>query len=227
MSSAKIIYFADVYCPWCYSFAPSVLRLAREYADIPVHVVGGSLIAQPTSLLWLRMREPGLGQFWSGVQEQSGRSFAGILADLAGQKDVRMDSIGADALFIALSNLAPGHELEQFTELEDMFFEKGLDLFAEETVAALAGQWQVSEEKLSTMAADAGLRDEAEREIEAVTQMLGGSVAFPTVFLMRGDSGETASQGYVPYETVAARMADAVNDLHLEPLAPHERMSRR
>lgn len=226
MSSARMIYFADVYCPWCYAFAPSIRKLASQYPDIPVSVVGGSLISEPTSLPWLRMRETGLDQFWSSAQEETGRPFNGALEALAAQKDVRMDSIGADALFIALSQLAPGNELAQFTEFESMFFEHGIDLFTAETLEKLAAQWRVNANELATLASDPAMRDKAIQEMQAVARMLGGRAAFPTVFVIRGNQEETVSQGYVHYETVAARMEDVLKDLRLEPLAPHDKMSR-
>lgn len=225
MSSAKLIYFADVYCPWCYAFAPSIMRLHSEYRDIPVHVVGGSLIAQSASLREMQMREPGLGQFWRNVHDETGRPFTGILEDLANQTAVRMDSFGADALYMALAELAPGRELEQFTGMEDMFFAKGLDIFTEESMSELAAKYNISASELASLAADPAMRQRAMQEIHAVEEMLGESAAFPTVFLMRGRKGEFVSQGYVHYETVASRMADAMQDLDLEPLTPHEKMS--
>lgn len=226
MAYAKLIYFADIYCPWCYAFAPAIRRLHSEFPDIPVHVVGGGLIGQPTGLLKMRMEEPGLEQFWRGVHEETGRSFTGILGNVAADKDTRMDSIGADALFLALSRLAPDKELEQFTQLEEMVFANGLDLFDQGTIASLAGQYQVSAEELSSLASDPAMRDNAVQEIKETARLLGGSAAFPTVFLMRGETGEFVSQGYVHYETVASRMGDAMRDLHLEPLVPHDKMSR-
>lgn len=226
MAYAKLIYFADIYCPWCYAFAPAIRRLHSEFPDIPVHVVGGGLIGQPTGLLKMRMEEPGLEQFWRGVHEETGRSFTGILENVAADKDTRMDSIGADALFLALSRLAPDKELEQFTQLEEMVFANGLDLFDQGTIASLAGQYQVSAEELSSLASDPAMRDNAVQKIKETARLLGRSAAFPTVFLMRGETGEFVSQGYVHYETVASRMGDAMRDLHLEPLVPHDKMSR-
>lgn len=225
MNAAKLLYFADIFCPWCYAFAPSVLRLSREYPDISVHVVGGHLIGQPTNLINVSMRDPGLGQFWRSVQEESGRSFTGILEALATHKDICVDSIGADALFMTLARLAPGHDLEQFTGLESLFFADGADLFAEDTLAELATKWGVSLRELRALAAEPAMRGKAGEEIDKVREVLG-QAAFPTVYLIRGKQGEFVSQGYVPYETVAARMGDVLRDLHVAPLVPHERMSR-
>lgn len=50
MDGTYFIYIADVFCPWCYAFAPVMKKLAGENPDIPVRVLGGNLISRPMTL---------------------------------------------------------------------------------------------------------------------------------------------------------------------------------
>lgn len=99
--------FCGCFLPWCYAFAPTALRIEEEFPDIPEHVVGDNLVSPATSLLWLRIREPGLTQFWRSVEEETGRSFEGALSNLANQKDARMDSVGAKRHFFRAAATCP------------------------------------------------------------------------------------------------------------------------
>ena len=44
------LYISDVFCPWCYGFAPVMHRLAAEHPEWPVRVLCGSLVEEPTTL---------------------------------------------------------------------------------------------------------------------------------------------------------------------------------
>ena len=50
MNTPYFVYIADVYCPWCYAFAPVMQMLAAGHPDIPVRVLGGNLISEPITL---------------------------------------------------------------------------------------------------------------------------------------------------------------------------------
>ncbi|MBQ8172584.1 MAG: hypothetical protein IJ034_01410, partial [Mailhella sp.] len=43
----SFIYITDVFCPWCFGFAPVMKKLAEEYR-FPVRVLGGELVDEPT-----------------------------------------------------------------------------------------------------------------------------------------------------------------------------------
>ena len=47
---SHFLYLSDVFCPWCYGFAPVMQRLAAEHPELPVRVLGGDLTVSYTHL---------------------------------------------------------------------------------------------------------------------------------------------------------------------------------
>lgn len=213
MNSTHFIYIADVYCPWCYAFAPIIKRIIDEHPDIPVHVYGGSLMSQPADIRELGADDPGLAQFWQEVEQTSGRDLSGALAALNSGKCVRIYSPGADMILTALKNLAPGHELEQLLLLEDMFYAQGQDIFSRSATEQIALRWNLDPALLLKTIESPENKAATEQALDDSVKLMNGINSYPTFFLQRGDKRDAVSRGYVHYETVAQRLKDAMQDL--------------
>ena len=213
MEQTSFIYIADVFCPWCYAFAPVMKKLAGENPDIPVRVLGGNLISRPMTLAEDAAQSPGLVQFWHEVEHASGRSLAGAIKAVEIGRDVRLYSPGADELLAVLKKMAPGHELEQLFALEEMFYGQGRDIFTDEALAEIATQWGLEPGQFATALDQPAALAATERNLEMAAELMGEITAYPSVLLVRGDRYDAVSRGFVHYETVAARLADAMRDL--------------
>lgn len=216
MSTTHFVYIADVYCPWCYAFAPIMQRLAAEHPDIPVHVLGGNLISDTITLAEDVANSPGLTDFWREVEHASGRSLAGAIAAVEQGRDIRLSSPGADLVLTALKSLAPGHGLDQLVALEDVFYGQGQDLFTEKVLAALARRWGIEPDALMAEMRSPETERAAKAAHEEAAALMGDIGAYPSVFLVRGDKRDAVSRGYVHYETVASRLEDAMRDLGVD-----------
>lgn len=216
MNGTHFVYIADVYCPWCYAFAPLMQRLAAEHPDIPVRVLGGDLISDTLTLAEDAANSPGLTDFWREVEHTSGRSLAGAIAAVEQGRDIRLSSPGADLVLTALESLAPGHGLDQIIALEDVFYGQGRDLFTEETLAGLARRWGVAPKALLETIQSPATERAAQAAHEEAAALMGDIGAYPSVFLVRGDKRDAVSRGYVHYETVASRLEDAMRDLGVD-----------
>ena len=219
MSNARFIYVADVFCPWCYGFGPIMKRVAEEHPEIPVKVIGGNLISRPITLAEDVASNPGLIEFWREVEQTVGLSLEGAInAALAG-KPVRMYSPGADEILAELRSFAPGQELAQLLYLENMFYGLGEDMFEQAAVDGIANHWGIPaarfERALDSEAALAATR----RNLAQAAELMGEIGSYPSVLLQKGDRIFAVSRGYVHYETVEARLATAMRDLDLEPVA--------
>lgn len=62
---SHFLYLSDVFCPWCYGFAPVMQRLAAEHPDLPVRVLGGDLVGQATTLTEMKAGPRTCGTFSS------------------------------------------------------------------------------------------------------------------------------------------------------------------
>lgn len=226
MADTHFIYIADVYCPWCYGFAPIMKRIADEHPDWPVQVIGGNLISRPLLLAEDYAANPDLIDFWHEVEKTTGRSLAGAIEAVLRGREVRMYSPGADELLVALRSFAPGHQLEQLIELEDLFYGQGRDLFVESSLDEMAKRWNIPAGSF----ANALNQPEAERataqNLAQAAELMGEIGAYPSVLLARDGKLDVVSRGYVHYETVAARLESAIADLAI-PATEHKGCSRQ
>ena len=46
---SHFLYISDVFCPWCYGFAPVMQRISSEHPGYPVRVLSGDLVENPTT----------------------------------------------------------------------------------------------------------------------------------------------------------------------------------
>lgn len=218
MSDAHFIYIADIYCPWCYGFAPIMQRLAEEHPQFPVRVIGGNLMSQKTDLTTYADNDPELAEFWHEVEGHTGRSLAGALSLLKDHINVTMYSPGADLILMALEKLAPGHALDQLVFLENMFYGKGMDLFTVNSLRYIADRWGVDARELALTTDSQDNQENTMHLIEEGQELMGEITAYPSVLLVRGQKVDAVSRGFVRYETVAQRLEDTMLDLGLEEL---------
>lgn len=213
MANAHFVYVADVFCPWCFAFAPIMQRLARENQELPVRVIGGNLISRPMTLAQDAASQPGLVDFWHEVENVSGRSLEGAINAVLTQADVRLYSPAADEILTVLKNMAPGHELEQLVELEDMFYGQGRDIFTDESLAQIAKKWGIQAAAFEKALDEPAALRATEKNLREASELMGEITSYPSVLLVSGNKIDAVSRGYVHYETVLARLKDAERDL--------------
>lgn len=213
MNDTYFIYIADVFCPWCYAFGPVMKKLADENPDIPVRVLGGNLISRPITLAEDAAQSPGLVDFWHEVEKTSGRSLAGAITAVETGRDVRLYSPAADEILAVLKKMAPGHELEQLFELEEMFYGQGRDIFTDEALSEIARKWNIDARHFEAALDQPAALAATEKNLQTAAELMGEITSYPSVLLVRGNKYDAVSRGFVHYETVAARLAGAMRDL--------------
>lgn len=213
MEKARLIYVADVFCPWCFAFAPIMKRLAAEHPQFPVEVVGGNLISRPMTLAEDAAGNPGLVEFWHEVEHASGRSLEGAIRAVETGRDVRLYSPGADEILVELRTLAPGHELEQLFMLEDMFYGQGRDIFTEESLAEISSHWNIGTAKFESALDQPAALAATQKNLAEASALMGEITSYPSVILARGNRIAPVTRGFVHYETVISRLKDAMREL--------------
>lgn len=215
----RFIYVADVYCPWCFGFAPIMQRLAGEHPEFSVRVIGGNLISRPLTLEEDVRRQPGIVEFWRDVERVTGRSLAGAIRAVENNEPMRLYSPGADELLAVLRAFAPGHELEQLFMLEEMAYTGGKDLFTPESIGGMAEEWNIPVKEFERALDEPAALRATEKNLARASELMGEITSYPSLLLERGDRMDVVSRGFVHYETAAARLDWAMRDLDL---APHE-----
>ncbi len=100
---------------------------------------------------------------------------------------MRLYSPGADAILIALKELAPGNELEQVLMLEDMFYGQGMDLFGDEALEQMARRWNVSAQAIADKTNAPEMQRKVEENLATAAALMGEIGAYPSIFLVRGN----------------------------------------
>ncbi len=112
---SHFLYISDVFCPWCYGFAPVMQRISSEHPGYPVRVLSGDLVENPTTTGEMMRNHPTMREFFVRLAKTTGQAVGqDFLRRLEpGQGDLRMFSPDMAVPLAALKKLAPGHELEQ------------------------------------------------------------------------------------------------------------------
>ena len=137
---SHFLYISDVFCPWCYGFAPVMQRISSEHPGYPVRVLSGDLVENPTTTGEMMRNHPTMREFFVRLAKTTGQAVGqDFLRRLEqGQGDLRMFSPDMAVPLAALKKLAPGHELEQMEAFQSAFYGEGRDVLAPEVQMRIA-----------------------------------------------------------------------------------------
>ena len=201
----SFIYITDVFCPWCFGFAPVMKSLAEEYR-FPVRVLCGELVDEPTPTS--KMGTPKLLAFFERLSSTTGREIgAGFFAMLKPENSVTMDSRRSAELMAALKKLTPGHALEQMERFQDVFYLEGRDVLDLAVQADVAAAWGVTPDSLAEALASEAVQEKADKELTEAEDILGDFVVYPSLFVKMDDGTlHAVARGYAPYKDVKAKL---------------------
>ena len=205
----SFIYITDIFCPWCFGFAPVMQRLAEEY-HFPVRVLCGELVDEPTQTS--KMGTATLLAFFERLSKTTGREIgAGFFDLLKPEHSVLMESRRSACLVAAFKKLAPGHALAQMEALQELFYGEGRDVLDPAVQAHAAARWGVSAEALADALTSEVVVGKAEKELAEAEEMLGDFVVYPTLFVKTDDGAlHAVARGYAPYDDVKAKIEAAL-----------------
>ena len=205
----SFIYITDVFCPWCFGFAPVMEKLVNRH-HFPVRVLCGNLVDEPEQTS--SMGTPRLRAFFQRLSDTTGRRLGGsFFALLTEEGSVVMDSSRSAQLMAALKKLAPGHALEQMEAFQNAFYEDGRDVLDVSVQADVAARWGISTDDLRQALSSEAVHDKAKKEMDEAEDILGDFVVYPTLFV-KTDDGElhAVARGFAPFEDVEAKMEAAL-----------------
>lgn len=205
----SFIYITDVFCPWCFGFAPVMRKLAVRYS-FPVRVLCGNLVDAPAQTS--SMGTPRLRAFFQRLSDTTGRSLgAGFFRLLEEEGSVVMDSSRSALLMAALKKVAPGHSLEQMETFQDAFYGEGRDVLSFDVQADVAAGWGVDALELKEALSSEAVERKARREMDEAEEILGDFVVYPTLFVKTDDGAlHAVARGYAPFEEVQSKMEAAL-----------------
>lgn len=71
---SHFLYISDVFCPWCYGFAPVMQRISSEHPGYPVRVLSGDLVENPTTTGEMMRNHPTMREFFVRLAKTTGQA---------------------------------------------------------------------------------------------------------------------------------------------------------
>ena len=225
-AAMNFLYLTDVFCPWCYGFAPVMRRLAAEHPELPVRVLGGNLMAEPQTLTGMLEEYPTIREFFIRLQETTGQTteqFRLALEQAAAGTgpDLLMHSPAMNLPLAALRQLSPGHQLEQMEAFQMAFYAQGRDVMAAGEQEAIAAAWLpagAAPGALAAVMADPAVREAARHDAAEAEEIMGEFLLYPTLYLEHDGRRTLLARGYSDYDSVRAKLDDALRGIRESPV---------
>ena len=206
---AELVYIADPMCSWCYGFGPQFRRFHAAH-PLPVRLVMGGLFVGPEALPLDDGLRHYLGQTWQRVEAMSGQPFS--TAPLAWQGWTYDTELSCRAV-VAMRTMAPGHELDFFTRVQQAFYHDGLDVADEAVYPGLVKGFPVHPDAFMDVLGSVANRASTQADFaQAASTGFGG---FPAVLVGQGrrlpDGGRIDQVPVAVGYRTAAEMARALH----------------
>lgn len=194
MEKAKLLYFYDPLCGWCFGFSPVIKKLEQEFKEqIEFEAISGGMVlgdrVKPLSEMkeYLKEAMPRLEQM-TGVK--FGKPYLEILDEGSLMLNSELPCI-AMTVFKSMSNKS---SIEFASALQSALYGKGINLNEitnyQELVESFDLPWEVFRSKLE----DPAYKEKTYQEFQIGQQMgIGG---FPSVVLSVGKQGYLIARGY-------------------------------
>ena len=214
--ATSLLYITDVFCPWCYGFAPVMSSLAAEFG-LPVRVLCGCLMENPVTMADMGRKMTKAREFFARLSQTTGQTISErYFENLYGEagKGIVMDSGRAGVLYYALKSLAPGHDLAIMEALEYAFYGEGRDVFSEGLMRDMCARFGVDEDALRRALAEPDTARRAEEEAEEGLDIMGDIILYPTLYVLKdGQSPTLAVRGFTQPDEAQAKLGKALKGL--------------
>lgn len=197
--TAKILYFADPMCSWCYGFASQISEVKSNFPDIDFQLVMGGLRPFGRETI-VDMRES-LKHHWDEVHARSGQEFS---HDILEQTDFVYDTEPPSRAVVAMRSLKPEMEFTFFKAVQAAFYRDNADTNQLETYRKLAREYDVEEQDFADAFNSPTIKKQTLQDFHFARQL--GVTAFPTTVLQQGEKYFLLANGYTEAQQILAAM---------------------
>lgn len=195
-SKAKLIYFGDPMCSWCYGFSPEMSEALDSLSEsVDFQLVMGGLRPYNTETM------ADLGDFlkghWEDVNKRSGQPFR---YDILKDKTFVYDTEPACRAVVLMRALKPESEFEFFKRVQTEFYQENKNTNLTETYAALAEEFGLDKTDFAKKFESDEWKEKVKKDF-TYSQTIGVR-SFPTIVLQNGDDLYLVAQGYVKAATI-------------------------
>ena len=199
---ARLAYFADPLCSWCYGFGPELEQVLENHPELELELVMGGLRAFNTERMSAAFKEM-LREHWTHVASASGMPFSeAILA----RDDFIYDTEPACRAVVTARSLDAPRAFAFFKAVQLAFYRDGRDVTDASVLSGIAVEGGYDGAEFAR-ALDSREMRAAARDDFARTQALG-IAGFPTLAIGYGPQLYLVTSGFVTDEVLEHRLAE-------------------
>ena len=199
---ARLVYFADPLCSWCYGFGPELAKVLENHPEHELELVMGGLRAFNTERMSPAFRNM-LREHWQHVASSTGLAFSTAILE---RDDFIYDTEPPCRAVVTARALDARRAFDLFEAVQLAFYRDGRDVTDPGVLAGIATECGYEGAEFAR-ALDSPAAREAVRGDFARTQSHGIS-GFPTLAIAYGAQLYLVTSGFVTAEVLEHRLAE-------------------
>ncbi|GAA5036218.1 DsbA family protein [Marivirga lumbricoides] len=202
MEKAKLFYFYDPLCGWCFGFSPVIKALEEKFKkEIEFEAISGGMIlgdrVKPLSSMHSYLRDA-----MPRLEEMTGVKFGKSYMEIFEEGSIALNSETPCIAMTVFKSMSSASSIQFASALQNELYVHGKDLNKLENYQSLASafnlEWEVFSEKMNSDL----YKTKTYQEFTTAQEM--GINGFPSVVLQVGDKGYLIARGYRSQEEMEA-----------------------
>lgn len=202
MEKAKLLYFYDPLCGWCFGFSPVISKLEKEFqSQIDFEAISGGMVLGDRVKPLSEMKDY-LKEAMPRLEEMTGVKFGKPYLDILEEGSLMLNSELPCIAMTVFKSMTNKSSIEFASALQSTLYEKGINLNEIENYKELVESFDLSWEVFKSKLVDPTYKEKTYQEFQIGQQMgIGG---FPSVVLSIGKQGYLIARGYRPESEMKA-----------------------
>jgi putative protein-disulfide isomerase len=204
----KIIYVYDALCGWCFGFSPVINAFKKNHAEmLDFEIISGGLRHEDIGTI--NEKAPYIKTAYKDVEEYCGVKFGDAFVNHTLAKgDAILNSIPPARALCVFKKRIPEKAFEYASALHNAIYVDGAWSTDIEAFAVKAAQLGYPKDDFLKAINDPQSTKDAFLEFDKAKKL--GATSFPTVLLQKGEKFILIGQGYMPADTLEARVNRAL-----------------
>ncbi len=208
---AKLVYYYDALCGWCFGFSPVIAEVKKAYKeDLTIEVISGGLFLGNRAGYVNDVAPHIKSGAYKSVEAMTGAKFGeAFLQDVFGEGKMTLDSTWASIALCVVKDKQPESQVAFAKILLDAFYADGMDTIDVDGIADCAAKIGFNAEAFKVSMSDPVYKEMSEKEFENYKQ--NGIRGMPSLVLETEDRKVLLSNGYINYKQLAERLDNYLN----------------
>ncbi|WP_010521335.1 DsbA family protein [Aquimarina agarivorans] len=203
---AKLVYYYDALCGWCFGFSPVIANIKETYKDdLTIEVVSGGLFLGNRAGYVNDVAPHIKSGAYKSVEAMTGAKFGEtFLKDVFGEGKMTLDSTWSSIALCVVKDKKTESQVAFAKILLDAIYADGMDTIDVDAIAQCATKIGFDANAFKVYMSDPVYKEMAEKEFQNYKQ--NGIRGMPSLMLETEDTKVLLSNGYVSYKQLAERL---------------------